>query len=173
MICYAGRVRKAKVKTDRGKGEEYMQKCLILALKADCEGTKISKTILIISLTVGNLNFLTFCKFPRQKSILSVELIKQCWMKQTVLIGVFFVGFFFLFVCGFLFVCLLVGCFFFKISQQRCFGQKALRDEGRESLGNVNLKGICPWWVCWRPTIFFCGSTQPMCLRVQDEISDK
>lgn len=134
MICYAGRVRKAKVKTDRGKGEEYMQKCLILALKADCEGTKISKTILIISLTVGNLNFLTFCKFPRQKSILSVELIKQCWMKQTVLFGVFFVGFFFHFLCGFLFVCLLVGCFFFFKSPSNVVLARKLLEMKGESL---------------------------------------
>lgn len=173
MICYAGKVRKAKVKTDTGKGEEYMQKCLILALKADCEGTKISKTILIISLTVGNLNFLTFCKFPRQKSILSVELIKQCWMKQTVLIGVFFVGFFFFFLSvGFcLFVCLLV-VFFLKSPSNVVLARKLLEMKG-ESLWEMWTSREFVHGECAGDQLFFCGSTQPMCLRVQDEISDK
>lgn len=65
------------------------KKSIVLTLKADCEGTESSKTILIIPLTVANLNFLIFSVFPREQStscgsILPSELVRQCWMKQTV-----------------------------------------------------------------------------------------
>lgn len=108
-------------------------------------------------------NYITDCRKSEFLNLLQIPQAEEhliSWVNKAMLDEAdcsdwgFLCGIFFSF-CLWVFVCLFAcWLFFFKISQQRCFGQKALRDEGRESLGNVNLKGICPWWVCWRPTIF-------------------
>lgn len=71
MICYAGRVRKAKVKTDTSKGEEYRQKYLKLTLKADCEGTEISKNYFNYTTDCRKSEFFNLLQIPQAEEHLT------------------------------------------------------------------------------------------------------